>query len=155
MRTKFKLDNSVAHKQYQNHIEAELNRNPKNFWSALNSKKNNRSIPSTMEYNGVDYENNEDICNAFADYFRMSFPRNSTLLQTTMNSTSPFPNQMLSSIRITEEVVLESIRRIKANMTTGPDDIPAFLIRDCQFVLAQPLTQMFKLIIKTSTFPDK
>lgn len=92
------------------------------------------SIHSTMEYISVEYKNSEDIFNVFADYFRISVPRNSTPLQITINSTSSLPKQTLSLIK--GEEVVESIRWIKANITTGLDDNQAFLISDCQFVLA-------------------
>ncbi|CAH1382936.1 unnamed protein product [Tenebrio molitor] len=40
-------------------------------------------------------------------------------------------------------------------MTAGPDLVPSFLIKDCDAVLAKPLTYeyIFNLILKSSIFP--
>ena len=38
-------------------------------------------------------------------------------------------------------------------MTTGPDGVPAFLLRDCALILATPLTIIFNLILNSGDFP--
>ena len=38
-------------------------------------------------------------------------------------------------------------------MTTGPDEVQSFLLRDCAIVLARPLTIIFNLIINCDDFP--
>lgn len=49
--------------------------------------------------------------------------------------------------------VSESIRRLKGTMTSGPDGIPAFLIKDCCTVFAPVLLKLFSLVFRTLTFP--
>lgn len=39
-------------------------------------------------------------------------------------------------------------------MTTGPDGIPAFLLRDCACIFAPPLVIIFNLILKNGCFPS-
>ena len=39
-------------------------------------------------------------------------------------------------------------------MTTGPDSIPAFLMRDCAIIFGYPLTLIFNSILKNCQFPD-
>lgn len=50
--------------------------------------------------------------------------------------------------------VLLSLRKLKNSFTSGHDDIPSFLLRDCASVFAYPLTYIFNLSLKTSKFPD-
>ena len=50
--------------------------------------------------------------------------------------------------------VLSALRQLKPKFTKGPDEIPAFVVRDCANVLAEPLTIIFNLSLKTGTFPD-
>ncbi|KAJ3655266.1 hypothetical protein Zmor_014402 [Zophobas morio] len=39
-------------------------------------------------------------------------------------------------------------------MTAGPDLIPSFLVKDCAKILAKPVTILFNIILRTSTFLD-
>ena len=38
-------------------------------------------------------------------------------------------------------------------MTTGPDEIPAFLLKDCAPILAPPLTILLNLCLEKQIFP--
>jgi hypothetical protein len=40
-------------------------------------------------------------------------------------------------------------------MTSGPDQIPAFVIRDCASVFAKPLQMLFNLILRNNCYPTK
>ncbi|GBO11286.1 hypothetical protein AVEN_121741-1, partial [Araneus ventricosus] len=51
--------------------ENNLISNPKKFWSYFNNTKHNS--PNSLYYNNVCYENDGDIANAFADYFKSVF----------------------------------------------------------------------------------
>lgn len=157
LRTEFKTMNEVAYKQYISKIENDLKQNPNNFWSYLKSKKEQSSIPLNMKYNNCSLEDPNQIVSAFADFFCKSCSNNSNNLNVRHDPIIPdisSPNHLLHLKYITVEEIIKSSKKIKANMTMGPDNIPAFIIRDCISVLAVPLCTIFNLIIQTSTFPD-
>lgn len=49
--------------------------------------------------------------------------------------------------------IVASIGKLKNNMTSGPDCIPAFLVKDCSVIFAPILTFIFNLALSTSSFP--
>jgi len=49
--------------------------------------------------------------------------------------------------------VSKLLLNVKQDTTTGPDDLPAFLIRKLAYSLAPSVTQLFNLSINTGTFP--
>ena len=54
-----------------------------------------------------------------------------------------------------EEVeVTAALKKIKPKMTTGPDGIPAFLLKDCAYVLAYPLKILFNLCLRNCEIPS-
>ena len=60
----------------------------------------------------------------------------------------------MSLTSFSEIEVLKSLKKIKPKLTKGPDNIPAFIVKDCAAVFAGPLTTIFNLSLKTRTFPD-
>lgn len=63
------------------------------------------------------------------------------------SSTQLFTNCATSidnHIVITEEI-MTTVRKLKDRFTSGPDDIPEFILRDCMLVLATPLVSIFNL----------
>ena len=126
--------------------------NPKKFWSFINSKKNSDLIPSTMIYNESTLSDPKDIINGFATHFAESFKNLNT---STDLGCSSLNINVLNINCITEDEVYAAIKILKPKMTSGPDQIPAFIIRDCINVFVQPLTTIFNIIIKTCTFPEQ
>ena len=50
-------------------------------------------------------------------------------------------------------MITEAARRIKPNLTMGPDNVPAFVVKECITCLITPLLHIFNLILKTTNFP--
>ena len=58
------------------------------------------------------------------------------------------------NLREFEEVeVTASLKKIKLKMTTGPDEIPAFLLKDCACILTYPLKILFNLCLRNYEIP--
>jgi hypothetical protein len=55
---------------------------------------------------------------------------------------------------ISESDVTSALKKLKPKLTAGPDNIPAFLLKDCASVLAYPLQLVFNLALKTCKFPE-
>jgi hypothetical protein len=55
--------------------------------------------------------------------------------------------EMLHSIRntVSDADILESIGLLKSGLYSGDDGIPAFLIKDCKYLLLPPLRVLFNL----------
>ena len=55
---------------------------------------------------------------------------------------------------VSESEVLKALKKIKPKFTKGPDNIPAFIVKDCAHIFARPLTIIFNLSLKSQKFPD-
>jgi hypothetical protein len=101
-----------------------------------------------MTYDNEVLTGSLSIVNAFADFFQKSYviSQPSDLEMLTQNPT-------LLINEFDEEAVYKALRKVKDKSTAGPDGIPAFLLRDCASAFAYPLTVLFNLSLKTSTYP--
>ena len=61
----------------------------------------------------------------------------------------------LSNIYFSEDDTRESISKIEANMSCGPDGIPGILLRKCIDTLAGPLTKFWNLSSETGKIPAR
>uniref|UniRef100_V5GW34 Putative RNA-directed DNA polymerase from transposon BS n=1 Tax=Anoplophora glabripennis TaxID=217634 RepID=V5GW34_ANOGL len=105
-----------------------------------------------MSYNGFNCDNPQVIVNAFASYFSNSF-----IDSTDFDLNSQYyvnDNDIPHIPEITEDKILNSIKKLKANMTMGPDNLPAFIIKDCACLFSKPLCTIFNQILRSNTFPD-
>ena len=59
------------------------------------------------------------------------------------------------SIKSVDEIaVLLALKKLKLNITAGPDLIPSFLLKDCAIVRSRPVKVIFNLILETAVFPE-
>jgi hypothetical protein len=89
------------------------------------------------------------IVDRFADHFSKSFTRDAA--GSLPSASLPYDNLTLTSV--SDDDVLKVIKCLKPNMTSGPDEIPSLVIRDCTAVFSEPLCFLFNLILKTSCCP--
>ncbi|KAH0816060.1 hypothetical protein GEV33_006731 [Tenebrio molitor] len=110
-----------------------------------------RKRPSRMSYLNNQFQDPNDIVNAFADFFQQCytasgvFTDRDVIHSDTNNVNTPF---------ISESDVTSALKKLKPKLTAGPDNIPAFLLKDCASVLAYPLQLVFNLALKTCKFPE-
>jgi hypothetical protein len=149
LRRCFKADVAAVYREYVRRVNNDIKTDPKKFWSFLNSKNNSSSIPASMVYNNATITDPQIIVDSFADHFSKSFTRDAA---STLSSAS-LPYDNLTLTRVSDDDVLKAIKCLKPNMTSGPDEIPSLVIRDCAAVFADPLCFLFNLILNTSCYP--
>jgi hypothetical protein len=104
-----------------------------------------------MSYLNNQFQDPNDIVNAFADFFQQCytasgvFTGRDVIHSDTNNVNTPF---------ISESDVTSALKKLKPKLTAGPDNIPAFLLKDCASVLAYPLQLVFNLALKTCKFRE-
>lgn len=145
---------SQSFHRYNIRIERDIKTDPKAFWSYIDAGRSNVALPSVMVYNGSELRSSAAMADAFADSFMKGF--NSSSAGDTDRQVAPDnrTSSFLQLSSVAESEVLSSLRRIPSGQTTGPDLIPAFLLRDCAVVLCAPLHFIFNLILRTSIYPD-
>jgi hypothetical protein len=76
-------------------------------------------------------------------------------VQPLVNNLNLLSNMPLIDInKVDEKQIYSAISKLKANMTSGLDQIPAFIIKDCANVFLKPLSILFNMCLKTATFPE-
>lgn len=50
--------------------------------------------------------------------------------------------------------VFFAFRKLKNSFTAGHDNLPSFLLKDCARIFASPVSIIFNLAMKMSTFPE-
>ena len=135
-------------------IQDDLTREPKKFWSFINSKKKSSGYPSSMSFNNSIYSTTSDICNQFSNYF------NSVYVCDNANpSDDPYSffnnNLNIGSLILSAENILESLSTIDEFKGCGPDGIPPLLLKQCAINLVMPLTIIYNLSLTSKIFPLK
>lgn len=60
---------------------------------------------------------------------------------------------LLAIPSISENDVLKVLQKYKSKITTGPDGIPCFLLKDCASIYTAPLSIIFNIPLRTPCFP--
>lgn len=151
LRSKIKRDVDKAYKSFVDRSENEIKKDPNKFWAFVGNKNGSTAISNRMNYNGKILENSIDILNGFADFFSCSYIDSSTFVPS-FNEVAA--SDILHIREFGETEVLQALKRVKPKMTTGPDDIPAFILKDCASVLSHPLHILFNICLKSGVVPD-
>lgn len=153
IRSSTKKEIDIAHKNYLRNIEYNIKTDVKSFWDYVNTKRGTSNVPDTMVYNDKNLENMDEIVNSFANFFGNAFAAPSNISDITDHEI--YNNcATLHLTEFSEADVLNALKRLKPKFTKGPDNIPAFIIRDCAHALVKPLTVIFNLSLRSSKFPD-
>jgi hypothetical protein len=70
------------------------------------------------------------------------------------NSLSSNHSFSFSSLSLTEVEVLKELTALHINFNVGPDNIPAFYLYNCRFILTPTLTYIFNLSLQNGIFSD-
>ena len=94
---------------------------------------------------------NSDIANAFNNYFAsVAVPSN--------GNTPDFPKldiPTLDHIDISESDVLATIRKLKNNLSAGPDGLLPLFCKQVMYSIALPLTIAYKQLLSVAHVPDE
>ena len=142
----------------KNKMEREIatnsNKNPKAFYSYINSAKMTRS--KIGPFNGQDGEKVTDPqkqAEILNEFFASVFTQSDGKQPRKEKATNT--NGDLSSITITEEIVKKKISELKEFSAPGPDGIPAKLYIMLKDEIAAPLTILFQRSLDEGRIPDE
>ena len=138
------------YQEYIHNIENSIGRNSKTFWNYVNECRNYKNIPSVMKHNNFVFDNDLEICNAFADFFSSVYKvSNNNSHRHVFNN-----NSILDSIVLHVSDIELAIRALRP-VGPGPDGIPPKFIKTCSSSIALPLYIIFNQSLKIGKFPEK
>ncbi|CAG4956470.1 unnamed protein product [Colias eurytheme] len=145
-----------AHRDHIRHIGNRLSSYPagsKAFWSLAKAVETNFSRPSFPPL----FKPDGSLAHSAkekADVFAFHFSTNSRLDPTNVIPPSiPHCGSLMPEIRIKQKEVLNEMRNLDVNKASGPDGIPAIVLKTCAPELSPILTRLFRLSFKMGVVP--
>ncbi len=131
-------------------LEPALDKNSRNFYKFIKSRKKDTFGVSTLKHQGkVGNDNstkaeilNEQFCSVFTHEDTSSLPQ---------MPTSPHPD--MPRINITSHGVEKILKRINVSKATGPDGVPGRLLKEVAGEIAPVLASLFQQALDTSQNP--
>ena len=162
LRRKTKSIIYAKRKKFFEFLPALLRSSTKKFWSIFKSVSKHSNIPNKMSWSHPDdvtssAKNPADIANLLNHYFyyvfkpsddETSFPNSSDLNSDTSECT-------ISSITLTPEEVYRVLAALDENKATGPDKIPAKLLKNCASSIYLSLCDLFNKRLSLGKLPNE
>lgn len=156
-RTLVKNEINLAHCNYINNLENNINFDSSKFWNFIKNKKTGKNKMIVMEYNGIKYDSGVTVANAFADYFSSVYERyvSEPSVESAVEGPCRAGVSCLTLPHLRCRDVQDAIKKLKSKSTTGPDLLPQYLFKGCSELLIKPLTFLFNLSLTSKMFPEK
>lgn len=151
LRRDVKISVKQDYKNYVASTESNIKNNIKPFWSFISNKTGSRRLPSVVTYNGQTLSDDNDICEAFCQYFSSVFESNTT--PSNIHG-SPVKNFGLNINFISLKQIEQEIDNLDINKSAGPDEIPAIFIKSCKQYLTLPLFIIYNKSLSCGYFPS-
>ena len=148
---------SAKRKNYATQIEKSME-NHKTFSDTLNlviGKNKKPSIPNEILVNGNFVENDADIASVFIEFFAGILPQLSNAIDHREHAALNDVDFSMAFNPVTSGEVEEIINSLRANTSSGVDDIPTVVIKILGNVLSGPLVNLTNEHIRSGTFPEE
>ena len=152
LRTQAQKDMRSAHKKYMEEVVSnDLKENPKVFWAYIKSKR--------QESTGVAPLKNKDGFIHSDSSTKVEILNNQFVSAYTREDMSNIPRKgsshhpTMDSIRVHCNGVLKLLRDLKIHKATGPDEVPAFILKSAASQLAPILTRLYQYSLDSVEVP--
>ena len=132
-------------------------KNPHSYHSILKGiigRNANASIPPLIGQDGIPHTDDTDKATILNRHFAAQ-----TRLDTQNKPMPPItpPDHLvphLAEVRVIESEVLKILNSLEINKSSGPDKIPAKLLKMCAILIAKPLSKLFNKSLRLGKFPS-
>ena len=152
-----------SREKFFNNLGTDIKPNPKRFWSVLKRSSKTRNIPDIISSaNNVNTpganttqrmvaDNPDGIANMFNHYFASVFSRKKANEEDVIESDEP----IMTDLTFCEAEVSYVLRSLDSSKATGPDGIPARLLRETADVITPSLCKLLNLSVLSGTIPEE
>ena len=152
LRNKLKLMLRDKRNNFMSDLALSLKNNAKRCWTFCRLNTNSRQIPAVVSDGQNDVTDPADKAQMFIAYFHSVFSTPKTGIA--LPAVSVKSDNMLANIVLSEIDVINVLKGLDVNKSSGPDDIPQKVLRECADELTPSLTTLFNLSMSTCTFPE-
>lgn len=152
LRSLIKEQIKAAYNEYITDIQTSIVDDSARFWSFVNSKNRTSRIPGEMHLGDQRLCKPQNIVNSFGEFF------SSVYIQSIPTDHHQPVNNVINEYipilqPITGQDIMDASKRLKNKMTSGPDQVPSFIVKDCIGAFLKPLLIIFNLCTTMSTVP--
>ena len=130
----------------------------KQWWSLLKqaaSSDRSSSIPVLRNAQGREYVTNQEKATCFGEFFASKCSLGDQNLQhSDLPDLPPKCTSALTTVRFRKATVQRQLCQLDPTKATGPDGIPARVLKQCSKVLAAPLAKLFLLYFRCHVQPS-
>ena len=143
-----------AYESYINNIICpDLRSNPKRFWSHISSKRHdNNGVAPLRGPSGATFTGDKDRANLLNNQFCSVFNQAADSNDLPDLGPSPFPP--IPHIQVSVNGVTKLLKKLNPHKSSGPDAIPARLLKELADSLGPVLRIIYQASIDTGTVPD-
>ena len=125
---------------------------PSDWWRIVKRVSGNgrsQSVPTLRDPDGHEYTASAGKADCMARYFASKCSHGQDDLSAPFPYVRPRTDQALSDVRFCVAAVERTLWQLKPSKATGPDRIPARVLKTCSAELAQPLSILFTQCFQT------
>ena len=141
----------MLRKNFEKTLAKKSKISPKPFWSYVKSRLKTRpKIPTLSKQDGSKAFTSKEKAEALNKFFGSVYQTESDNIPSTTDNFSGTP---LSSIIITEEMMMNKLKSLNPGKSTGPDGMHPFFLLSLADVICTPLTIIFNKSLKEGVVP--
>ena len=142
-------------KAYNNYVLKFVDTNgdvSKRLWTFIKDRRTDHCGVASLEVNDTIYNKCKDKASVLNEYFATVFTKKDSSDVPFLDG-YPFPD--ISPIGVTNDGVSALLSNLKVHKASGPDGIPASLLKNLAKTLAPPLTMIFRASLSQSAIPSQ
>ena len=165
MRSEVKRLLRASRENYFSSINISFNNNPKRFWSVLKQRSKTCSIPDCISMPPTSSSANQihqpatrpmttnpsKIAAMFNAYFASIFKFDNQSDQPKVSTSDP----VITELTLSEHGVELTLKSLDINEATGPDGIPAKLLKEIASIIAPSLCKLFNKSLHLGAVPEE
>ncbi len=144
------------HREYLKRIKSSFNKNRKIFWSyykaILHQKEQDNAVVS---YKDVTAKTPAEKAELFNSDFSSVFVPSESTTETDNCSDSLDSHTQISDITLTAEEVAACLYNLDISKASGPDGIPARILKECSYQIAPSICDLFNQSLHTGRLPSE
>ena len=139
-----------GHDNYVNDILTKDSTNPKRYWNFIKSKKKDNTGMAPLKKDGLTFCDRQNQANIMGNQFSSVFTKEDT---SNLPDLGPSNTQSAPPINVDPKGIQKLLKDLKPHKATGPDCIPARLLKTAADELAPGLAHLFQISVDNGKIP--